>query len=193
MRKVITIACLASFAVGAIATICFLRFGQQVTSDWFELVKASSPIGFSTEALFESDIRLPQVKEISGKAKFLPEGNVPNSHQLGYLVHVVVLPLNLKIVPEKYLKEKPIGVKGDKMVRPAIEQVYYEAELDFELKDKDGFTLAKLVSHSETIRSGMDNQLQQFALKPVANDVAARTKTIYVHLHVKKCSTCEGE
>ena len=189
----ITIACLVSFAAGVVAAICFFRFSQQIRSDWFELLKVSSPVSYSTEVAFKSDISLPDVKEISGAAKFLPESNPPNSQQLGYLVHVVVPPLDLKKIPEKYLKKKPTEIEGVKTVRPPIDQVYYEAELNFELKDKDGFTLAALVSPSETIRSGKDNQLQQFASKPVANDVAARTKTIFVQLYLKKCNTCERE
>ena len=191
-RKVTVVACLFSFVAGVLAMFAVFRF-QHISSAWFPLAKASSPLGFSTEVALKSDIALPDVKEISGTAKFLPDTDLPNSQKVGYLVHVVVSPLDLKKVPEKYLKDRPSEVEGVKTVRPPIEQVYYEVQLTFTLKDKDGFTLAEVVSPSETVTSGKDNQLQNFGMKSVANDLAARTKVIYLQLYFKKCFTCESE
>ena len=192
MRKIILIACAASFVAGAMATYSFLRL-ERISSDWFKLAKLPSPVVESTEVAFKADIPLPEVKEISGTAKFLPESNSNNSYQLGYLVHVVVPPLDLKKVPEKYLKDKPTEIEGVKVVRPPIKEVYYEVRLSFALKDKDGFTIAELISSPETVTSGKDNKLQNFASKRVGNEVAARTKAIFVQLQIEKCNTCEDK
>lgn len=143
--------------------------------------------------VFKTDIALPQIKEFKGKAKFLPDSVSSMSKELGYIVHVVVPPLDLKKVPEKYLKDKPVKIEGVKTVRPPIEQVYYEVVLSFNIKDKDGFTIAELTSPSEVIVSGKDNVLQNVMPKMIADDIAERAKAISVKLTLNKCNTCEDE
>lgn len=112
-RNRIVAACVVAFAAGALSMFTLLRF-QHVSSDWFELVKSDSPLTFSTEVVFKSDIALPDAKQMSGTAKFLSDNE---QQKLGYLVHLDVPPLDRKKLPEKYLKERPSEVEGVKTAR----------------------------------------------------------------------------
>ena len=191
-RRGTLLACVFAFAAGGLAMFAFLRL-QHVSSSWFELTRATSPLTFSEDVAFRSDIALPDINEISGTAKFVPATDGSSSRKLGYLVQINVPSLDLRKVPGKYLVRKQLAIAGVKAYREPIKEVYYEVQLTFALKDRDGFTLAKLVSPSETVSSGKDNQLQNFATKTVTTDLAARTKLITLELYLMKCITCETE
>lgn len=161
--------------------------------NWFSLDTSSpSYLSLSTAALL-SDIALPKVTSLTGKAEFLSTSDGGNGNRLGYIVRVVVPPLDLAAVPKKYLQDKTLNIDGHAITQLGIKQVYYEAHLEFTLKDKDGFVIQKLTSPTETISSGKTNTLQNTVSTTTPPNMVARTKSIAMVLVLEKCITCEGE
>ena len=77
--------------------------------DWKELIIDPSGKGyrFTSEALFNADIVLPDIKKLSGRSKFLSPIKLDGGElHLGYIVSVDVEKLNLEKVPEKYKEER---------------------------------------------------------------------------------------
>jgi hypothetical protein len=73
--------------------------------------------GFTTEAAWDSDIPLPEVKRIWGKCKFLkPVTNSGNGDfNLGYIISVDIDKLDLQKVPQKYKVEQRERFKGKEL------------------------------------------------------------------------------
>lgn len=188
------IGCIASFSAGIALSMAYIAFFSHVTTDWIELSKPSDGkgIAYSTEAIFKSDIPLPDVKQFSGKAKFISTSN-SEAYELGYIVDIDIPSIDLTKVPEKYLKDRPEVIDGVSTTRLGIKQVTYEIQLKFTLRDKDGFTLTEVQSPLCTIESGRNNELQNVAKHQFPSDVATRVKSILVQLQVEKCVTCQGE
>jgi hypothetical protein len=180
--------------VGIAVALAYIAVSSRVTTDWIELSKPHDGKGitYSTEAIFKSDIRLPDVKHFGGKAKFVPNPS-SGAYSLGYLIDVSITSLDLDKVPKKYLKDKPEVIDGVSTMRLGIEQVHYVIRLRFTLRDKDGFTLLEVQSDAHTIESGKSNELQNLAKPQVPSEVAANVASILVQLGVEKCVTCQGE
>lgn len=178
-----------SFAAGALAMFVAVRM-LPASSQWFQL-DLSSPLAMSTDVAFKSDIELPKITSIAGKAKFLPAND--GKGKLGYIVHVTVQSLDLTKVPAKYLKNKPVKVDGVEATRPAIKQVVYEANLELALKDKDGFTLQKLKGPAELVESEASNVLQNTVTAPTPRTLISRTTEVSARLVLQRCNTCVGE
>jgi hypothetical protein len=149
-------------------------------------------ISYSTEAILKSDIPLPDIKHFGGKTKFVPHLGA-KTYRLGYVIDLSLASLDLTKVPAKYLKDKPVAIDGVSITQLGIRQVSYEIRLNFTLRDKDGFTLLEIQSDPHTIESGKKNEFQSLARTPVPSEVAARVASIFVHLGVEKCITCQGE
>lgn len=188
------IGCIVSFVAGIALAMAYIASSSRVPPDWIELSKPHDGKGitYSTEAIFKSDIPLPDVKQFSGKAKFVPTPSA-GAYGLGYVIDVSIPSLDLTKVPEKYIKDKPVVIDGVSTTRLGIKQVHYEIRLNFTLRDKDGFTLLEVQSDPHTIESGRSNQLQSLAKPQVPSEVASRVASIVVQLGVEKCVTCQGE
>jgi len=143
-----------------------------------------------SDAMF-ADISLPEIKQLEGKAKFIRDGVSKDEVQLGYLVTVTVDNLDTSKIPAKYRKEKVEHYKGGPAftIMP-VEQVVYEARLDFILKDKDGFDLLALASQPINISSGKENKFQATFEQTVPISIASRTVEMVFSLYVKGCITC---
>lgn len=197
MRRVLLIAgFILAFGAGWAASLLFLALSSpRVSSDWYQLspTDGKKGIGFSTETLFKSDIALPDIKAISGTAKYAGDGlGASSTFRLGYKIAVEVAPLDLSKVPEKYKKEKPVG-HGKKFTLLPIDQVTYEVRFDFRLKDKDGFVLLELRSEAQSIESGKTNTFQGFAPTTVPVGIASRTSAILLSMTLTKCITCDSK
>lgn len=197
MRRVlIALSCLLAFGLGYLAAL-FLPsiFSPHVDSRWRPLpdLEAKNGISYSTDALFKSDIPLPDMKSTGSAAKFIEDGSVrPSSIRFGYKIAVNVAPLDLSKVPAAYKKEKPIDLGGGRTITELpIEQVTYEVRFDFTLKDKDGFTLANLKSEPQNVESGKVNSFQGFSTEAIPFVMASKTETILFELYVVKCVSCE--
>lgn len=175
-----------------------LRFPTtRITSDWRPLVQG--PTGLSIEVVAKSDLPEPEIRQITGQAKFVD--NQDNQDQgtnhtvrLGYKITVDVAPLDLAKVPEKYLKEKPIDIGGGKTITQLpIKQSTHKIRFDFTLKDSDGFKLMELRGDPENLESGRANKFQRLLSEPVPEILARRTTAIVSSLSIEKCVTCGGE
>lgn len=199
MRRVLLIAgFVIAFGAGWAASLLFLTVtSPRVNSEWYQLSTAPGETGirFSREALFKSDIALPEVKVISGTAKYASDASGASSTvRLGYKIAVDVAALDLSKVPEKYKKEKPVDIGGgNKFTVLPIDQVTYEVRFDFTLKDKDGFPLLELQSEPQSIASGKTNTFQSLAPATVPVGIASRTSAILIAMTVTKCLTCDTE
>ena len=98
--------------------------------------------------------------------------------------------LDLSKIPEKYKKSISINKRWEE---PPIEEVFYEANLSFLLKDKDGFNLKEISTKSFTISSGKDNVIQRISEDLITKAIARRTKDIYVQLNLTKCLTSRSQ
>jgi len=154
------------------------------------------PTGLSVEVVAKSDLPEPEIRQITGQAKFVDNQDQGTNHtvRLGYKITVDVAPLDLAKVPEKYLKEKPIDIGGGKtLTQLPIKQSTHQIRFDFTLKDRDGFKLIELRSDPEYLESGRANQFQRVLSEPVPGPLALRTAAIVSSLTIEKCVTCENE
>ncbi|GEM_PF-2251717 len=149
--------------------------------------------GYSTEAIFDSDISLPNIRKLSGKAKFLSVSPKSRNDELnlGYIVSVDVEKLDLQWVPQKYKVEKKEKYNYRELTRFPIEEVVYSVTFMFRLKDKDGFILLELKSPSHTILSGNVNVFQNVVDETILLAIAERVANITLWMIVEKCVTCE--
>jgi len=167
-----------------------LRESQNISNGKSYLQKEKG-YGFTTEALFNSDIPLPEIKRISGKSKFLKtQKSGTDEMNLGYVVSIDVEKLDLEKVPQKYKTERKEKYKAGEFTVPPIEELVYEVSFEFELRDKDGFELVKLQSPSHSLYSGKANQFQGIAKQPILQATAERVVNIVLHMTVEKCETC---
>jgi len=174
----------------------YLGFTSKTTKnfDWKELSidQGGKGYGFTSDALFNSDIALPEIKKLSGKSKFIkaPQSG-SNELTLGYIVPVDVDKLDLQKVPQKYKVEKTEKYKAGEFSVPPIEAVVYEVTFEFVLKDKDDFEIIKLKSPSHSLCSGQVNRFQDIAKPSTTQDIARRVSNIILSMSVEKCETCK--
>lgn len=181
-----------AFLFGAVVGAMLVYFLMQRQADavpvaWQDLAMDKAGPGFSTES-FAADIPLPDLHDISGKAKFL-DSDQAGRHliTLGYIVRVSVDHLKAADIPAKYKQPRKLG---SLTLLPTTE-VAYSVDLTFDLKDADGFVLSTLTSGPLDILSGKENDFQGIAKEPVELDVAQKTKTIQMVFSVEKCVTCQ--
>ena len=149
-------------------------------------------ISYLTEAMFGTDIQLPDVTTMKGKAKFIEEISERNDFvKLGYLIEIEVASLDLEKIPKKYKEEKVEIIRGDKFTILPIEQVVYEISFVFSMKDTDGFVLGKVESKKHDIYSDKINRFQDIVSDDIPIKIANRIKTIVYHMVVRKCVTCD--
>src|SRR5262245_29670242 len=82
--------------------------GQQLSripDTWYEvnpmhLAGDGSNLGYTSEALFGSDIPLPTISRASAKMKFLPAQD-GTSYMLGYIVTIDIMNLDSETIPAK--------------------------------------------------------------------------------------------
>jgi len=193
--------------LGAVVTVSLLVGGaggyllrvyqdSVVPEKWHEtaqmpLVGPNSGLSYSTEAMFDSDIPLPAIANVSAKAKFRPSSDGANKVTLGYVVVVTVENLKAENIPDGYKvpKTERVGKAGELTLLPPKE-VVYEMHLSFTLKDKDGFDLAVVNGKQHSLLSGQSNVLQDLIDDALPQEVAQRTTAIVPHLSVDKCVTC---
>lgn len=162
-------------------------------AEWIPLsidTNGKNGVFFKTEGLW-SDIPLPDVVDLSGKAKFIESINgKSDALNLGYIINVEVAPLDLEKVPQMYKEELVEVIKGREIAWQPIEQVIYEVAFEFFLKDADGFTLRDLISKKHDIYSGKQNRYQDIVIKKVPISLVKRISSISFHVVVGKCVTC---
>lgn len=162
--------------------------------DWkkLSLDKSGKGYGLTSEALFNSDIPLPEIKKISGKSKFVKVTSSSNNDlNLGYIISVDIDKLDLKKIPAKYKIEKKEKYKaGDFTVLP-IEEAVYEISFEFALKDKDGFEIMKLKSPPHSLYSGKVNSFQDTVKQSISSSIADRVTNVVMNMTIEKCETCQ--
>ncbi len=199
-RPIWIISCAVSLIVGIIGTVLYHNTvisheSQRSRDPWIVLSTPSdndeAVLTYSSDALFKSDIKLPPVKSLTGKAKFILDATSRNEAniKLGYIVDTDIAPLDTAKLPDKY---KPVAENpGDK--KPPLDAVYYDVVFYFILKDKDGFPLMKVTSNKETVHSGAVNHFQLFAKTYIPQQIASSTKIINVRMEAIKCMTCSPD
>lgn len=162
---------------------------KSINTEWKQLITDpdGKGYGFSLEALFDTDIELPDIKMLTGKVKFI---NEPGSVHFGYLVTVVVEKLDSTKLPEQYRKEKKGKAKGGEFTILPPDQVVYETHFEFTFRDKDNFVIFTLKSPLENLISGKDNQFQRIIQGAIPYSIAARTSAIAFSMSIDKCVTC---
>lgn len=172
---------------GAAIMFAYLRHKQDPYA-WHQLEMDKT--SYTSEALFASDISLPDIKNISGKMKFRTGRDKPTDLEAGYVVEFDIDKLNKDKLPEKYRKPTPCpSAQGGCTIDP-VEEVVYNAKFQFTLQDKDHFDLLSTSSGNQYIYSGQHNRFQGLGADPVPLRIAQRVKFIKAQIHVEKCETC---
>lgn len=205
MPKILIILfCVASFLLGTAVMYQYNiiiasrqhNVRNQDAERWFELMPPSNSdeklISYSSDLLFRSDIKLPNVTSLTGRAKFV-KNTVNNKPEikLGYTIDADIAPLDVSALPEKY-QQKPQD-KNAQSVKPLLDKVHYDVIFYFILKDRDGFPLMKVTSNKETVSSGTHNHFQLFANNYISQDIAANTDRITMRMEVIRCLSCISE
>jgi hypothetical protein len=120
-------------------------FASHVDTSWQRLLTKSESenfgVGYQDNVIF-TDLPPPRIRNVTGKAKFLESIHPDQSTQLGYIVNIDMDALDMTKVPQRYKEPgKDLTVNGYTMKAAPIDSVYYAVQFDFELEDKDGFTL----------------------------------------------------
>ncbi len=151
----------------------------------------NSGVSYLTEALFDSEIRLPDIKSIRAKVKFIRSPNAkPNLAAVGYVVSVGVDKLDKDKIPKKYLKEREEKYKAGTFIVQPLEEIIYGVHLEFVLVDKDGFQLAELKGPKHSLSSGKTNEFQDMIQDHVSIETAKRTVDVRPRIVVEKCVSC---
>ena len=161
--------------------------------DWKELSidKTGKGYGFTSEALFNSDISLPEIKSLSGKTKFIKSQNATSDEfNLGYVVSVDIDKINFEKIPQKYKVEKKEQYKAGEVTVLPIEEAVFEISFAFVLKDKDGFEIVKLKSPPHSLYTGKVNDFQDIVEQSISSAIADRTVSIVLNMTIEKCETC---
>lgn len=163
--------------------------------DWKELSLDQSGKGYRyySEALFNSDIPLPEIKKLSGKCKFISTSTKLRKDELnlGYVVSVDIAKLDLQKVPQKYKVEKKEKYTAGEFTVLPIEEVVYSVTFEFRLQDKDGFELLNLKSLPHSIYSGKVNKFQDVVRQAIPPAIAERVSSSILSMTVEKCETCK--
>ena len=188
LRRVgkVSLMLLAAIA-GAAIMFAYLQHKQDPYS-WHQLEMDKS--SYTTEALFDSDIPLPDIKNISGEMKFRSGRDNPSDLEAGYVVEFDVDKLNKDKLPGKYRKPTTYQSKQGEYTVDPVQEVVYIAKFQFTLQDKDHFDLLKTSSEAQYIYSGQHNRFQGLAAEPVPARIAERVKFIKAQINVEKCETC---
>ena len=172
---------------GAAVMFAYLRHREDPYS-WYQLEIANT--GFTNEALLDSDIPLPDIKNISGRLKFRTGRDQPSAVEAGYILEFDIDKLDKGKLPEKYRKPRTFQARqGEYTVEP-VEEVTYVAKFDFTLEDKDRFELLHTSSGSQYIESGKRNRFQGLAADQIPLAIARRARFITAKISVEKCETC---
>ena len=178
--------------IGAIAPHFFSR---HVDTSWRPLATKTEAetfgIGYSTDAVF-SDLPMPEVKSVSGKAKFLDSVGPGQSTELGYIINVDMAPLDLAKTPQRYKERKKEMINGVEATTEPITRAYYAIEFNFDLRDNDGFVLQTLQAKDlPSLASGTKNTFQAKIEQPIPYNTAIKVHDILVQPSIVKCHTCQ--
>src|SRR4029077_5411735 len=189
LRRVVGVSLTAVLGAvfGALLMCVYLRHKQDPYS-WHQL-ETDKP-SYTSEALFDSDIPLPDLKNISGRMKFRTGRDKSDELEAGYVVEFDIDKLNKAKLPEKYRRPTVGQSKQGEYTIDPVGEVVYVAKFQFTLQDKDHFDLQKTQSEEQYIESGKRNRFQGLATDPVPLNIAQRTKFIKAEVHVEKCETC---
>lgn len=194
MRRLAILAAISILIIGAITISYFLGMSARTPQEFEWRHLTAKGYGSTSEAIFDSDIALPKIRKIEGKAKFLtPTNPVVDGLHLGYVVSVDVEKLNIERVPKKYKEEIKQKHKSGEWIIEPIQEVVYQVTFAFKLKDKDGFELLELKSPVHNLHSGKESRFQDKISESILNSVAERTKDVFVSMTVEKCLTCSQD
>ena len=168
---------------------------SRIPNTWHEidripLAGKDSGLSFSSEALFDVDIPLPNITSAKARVKFLPIPGEIN-YLLGYVVTVDIAKLDLEKVPAKYKETKDLKTKSGEWKSVPLEEVVYEISISFELQDQDGFRLIVVKGSKHKVSSGQSNVLQDVGETLISVNIAKRTKVILPKVYVERCVSCE--
>lgn len=143
---------------------------------------------YRSEAIF-SDLGVPDLKA-TGRVKFVPVSEHGNTYQLGYQIQIDMKPLDMSKVPTKYKQERKAVENGFAYTIDPIESATYQAQFEFTLADRDGFTIATIFGNKDYVRSGQKEMHQNLVTESVSPEMLRRTKKISGHVTILTCETC---
>ena len=148
--------------------------------------------GFSFEIL-QSDLPIPDYTQ-SGKAKFI---KTSEGITLGYQIEFQVDPLDMSKVPQKYLESTEMVVDGVELTKLPTHFVAFDIDMQFALKDKDGFVIGQFTSPEYTLKSGKDGIKNIITIQDTHGNFtqldAYRTKSVEVKISEVRCANCDND
>jgi len=187
-----------TFLLGAISGYWFRGHqGTKLEDRWIVVTEPESDrdysfVSFSADALFESDIPLPDITSLVVRAKFLSKAGSEKSkpYAIGYVSEVSVADLDISKIPEEYKQSKTEQHRSGPLTYLPLEQVVYEVRFTFALLDKDGFKITQVEGPREFLESGKNNVFQDASVETVSLDEARKTSKVKPHLTVLRCVSC---
>jgi hypothetical protein len=179
---VMLLVAVTAFALGVGSSFYLRR--SSVPQGWLVIIPDSSPTLFDIAAM-KDDIPPPEPGRLEGKIKFLQRDA---GIEIGYVLKLPMKANPISALPAKYRQETKLD-NGFTIGPP--DQVSWTGKFTFNLQDGDGFSLAKILSHDESIAGASDNQLQGVTEATVPESIAIRTKRIAVSFDAEKCNICD--
>jgi len=167
--------------IGSLITWSIMR--PTVPNIWFQISQSEGTI-YSTQAIMESDIPISDVISLQGRVRIvdhLPRTNEPVA--LGYILDINLSSIDPNKIPEKYSTDRPI--QGTELIEPAITQPTYNVIFNFELIDRNGFTISKIVSSEHMVKSGEINKITGQSDTVIIRAKACLVDRVSVKTHFK--------
>src|SRR5437899_874289 len=103
-RLVVLGALVLGIGIGAFSPYIFVR---HIDTSWRAVATEAQNfgIGYSTDAVF-TDLPMPEINSVSGKAKFLDSVSPGQTTKLGYIINVEMAALDLAKTPQRYKETK---------------------------------------------------------------------------------------
>jgi hypothetical protein len=184
----------AALVVGIVIGLASpVMIARHINTEWKPLAPGEHHFGISyaTDAIF-TDLPMPDIKSLSGKAKFIDGAGRGEATEFGYIVTVEMADLELAKVPDRYKKTEKDTINGYEVTTEPLKQAYYKVEWEFQFKDKDGFLLGKYKALEEiSLVSGQTNVFQGKLQDKIPYDTAIRVHQIEIYPAIVKCHSCK--
>jgi hypothetical protein len=185
---------LAALVVGIVIGLASpVMIARHINTEWKPLAPGEHHFGISyaTDAIF-TDLPMPDIKSVSGKAKFVDAAGRGEPTEFGYIVTVEMADLDLAKVPDRYKKTEKDTINGYEVTTEPLKQAYYKVEWEFQFKDKDGFLLGEYKAPEEiSLVSGKTNVFQGKLQDKIPYDTAIRVHQIEIYPAIVKCHSCK--
>ena len=193
-RRLVAVGIIAAFITGVAVGVAGPRlFEQRISTDWKPAAINDHFFGEEEQdaALFV-DVPAPNIKEFSGRVKFIDNVyHAPQDPEFGYELSVTLPDIARDKVPDQYKHPQKEVISDIPVTISPPKHFYYSILFHFVFHDKDGFELLTLDSDpNDDLVTGGVSRFKAKLGKRVPYNIAVHTTSVSVVPDILKCVTC---